>query len=77
MLIDRNKNSSLSNKNYETKKLKYQGSIEARANTNFVMMNYNDWTTDSIVSNQLRIVDLLMNYYRGNSLKTYLDIQKI
>lgn len=77
VLIDRNKNSSLSNKSYETKKLKYQGSIEARANTNYVMMNYNDWTTESIVSNQKRIVELLMSYYRGNSLKTYLEIQKI
>ncbi|PWN63963.1 DUF262 domain-containing protein [Chryseobacterium viscerum] len=76
VLIDRNKNSSLSNKDYETKKNKYKGAIEARANTNFVLMNYDEWNKDSIISNQDRIVDLIMKYYRGNSLKTFLELKK-
>ncbi|WP_160138597.1 DUF262 domain-containing protein [Chryseobacterium sp. c4a] len=76
VLIDRNKNSSLSNKDYETKKNKYKGAIEARANTNFVLMNYNEWNKDSIISNQNRVIDLIMKYYRGNSLKTFLELKK-
>ena len=33
-LIDKNKNASLSNKLFAEKKVKYQGAIETRANTN-------------------------------------------
>ncbi|MBD8083863.1 DUF262 domain-containing protein [Chryseobacterium caseinilyticum] len=76
VLIDRNKNSSLSNKNYETKKTKYKGAIEARANTNFVLMQNDEWNQNSILENQDRIVKLIMKYYKGNSLETFLDIQR-
>ncbi|MDN3692102.1 DUF262 domain-containing HNH endonuclease family protein [Chryseobacterium tructae] len=76
VLIDRNKNSSLSNKDYETKKNKYKGAIESRANTNFVLMNYSEWNKESIISNQNRIIELIMKYYRGNSLKTFLELKK-
>ncbi|WP_294217433.1 DUF262 domain-containing HNH endonuclease family protein [uncultured Chryseobacterium sp.] len=77
VLIDRNKNASLSNKNYGTKKTKYKGAIEARANTNYVLMQNDEWTQNSIIENQNRIVQLIMKYYRGNSLDTFLEIQKV
>ncbi|MCX8524670.1 DUF262 domain-containing HNH endonuclease family protein [Chryseobacterium formosus] len=76
VLIDRNKNSSLSNKNYEIKKTKYKGAIEARANTNYVLMQNNEWNQDAIIENQDRIVKLIMKYYQGNSLDTFLEIQR-
>lgn len=76
VLIDKNKNSSLSNKVYSDKRGKYQGAIETRANTNFVFINYVEWDINSIKANHDRVVSLLKQYYSGNSFKTFLEIKK-
>ncbi|QJD80161.1 DUF262 domain-containing protein [Spirosoma rhododendri] len=76
VLVDRRKNASLSNSPYSTKRQKFQGAFEARANTNHVFFKYNDWNIDNIKSNHNRIVSLLKEYYSGNSLKTLKDLNK-
>lgn len=75
VLIDRNKNSSLSNKEYFIKKEKYKGAIEARANTNLVLMDNEEWNKESIIANHERVIKMIMDYYKGNSLKTFLEFQ--
>ncbi len=76
VLIDRNKNSSLSNKLFNEKKVKYQGAIETRANTNYIFMTNYEWDIDTIKANHKRTVELLKQYYEGNSLETLLQIKK-
>jgi hypothetical protein len=75
-LIDKNKNSSLSNKLFNDKKVKYQGAIETRANTNFIFINNPDWNINAIEANHKRSINLLTQYYKGNNLKTFLQIKK-
>ena len=75
-LIDKNKNASLSNKVFDEKKIKYQGAIETRANTNHIFIINSDWNIESIEANHKRTIDLLLQYYQGNSLKTFLQIKK-
>lgn len=74
VLVDRKKNSSLSNSSYSTKKERYTGSIESRANTNYVFMTFNDWSIESIQKNHSRVVGMLKAYYDGNSLETLREI---
>lgn len=75
-LIDKNKNSSLSNKLFNDKKVKYQGAIETRANTNFIFITNPNWNIDAIEANHKRSINLLTQYYEGNNLKTFLQIKK-
>jgi uncharacterized protein with ParB-like and HNH nuclease domain len=75
-LIDKNKNSSLSNKLFHEKKIKYQGAIETRANTNFLFITNSEWNIDTIEANHKRTISLLTQYYEGNNLKTFLQIKK-
>ena len=75
-LIDKNKNSSLSNKLFHEKKIKYQGAIETRANTNFLFITNSEWNIDTIEANHKRTINLLTQYYEGNNLKTFLQIKK-
>lgn len=75
-LIDKNKNSSMSNKLFTYKKDKYQGAIETRANTNYIFMKNLSWNIEAIEANHKRIINLLIQYYEGNSLKTFLQIKK-
>lgn len=75
VLVDRRKNASLSNSSYSTKKTKFEGDYEARANTNHVFLKYDDWNIDNIKLNHNRIVSLLKEYYLGNSLKTLKEIK--
>jgi hypothetical protein len=70
VLIDRKKNSSLSNKTFPEKKKKYKGSIESRPNTNYVFMSYDNWGLEQIRENHYRVFDLLKTYYLGNSWET-------
>jgi uncharacterized protein with ParB-like and HNH nuclease domain len=74
VMIDRKKNSSLSNKNFADKKLRYKGSIENRANTNYVFMSYDKWGIEEIRENHFRVFDLLKKYYLGNSFQTVKQI---
>lgn len=75
-LIDKNKNASLSNKIFSEKKVKYQGAIETRANTNYIFISNQCWDIDSIITNHERAINLLMQYYEGNSLKTFLQVKR-
>lgn len=58
------------------KKIKYQGAIETRANTNYIFITNSEWTINAIEENQKRAVSLLMQYYEGNSLQTFLQIKR-
>lgn len=75
-LIDKNKNSSLSNKLFSEKKIKYQGAIETRANTNYIFMTNPSWSIDAIEDNHKRTINLITQYYEGNNLKTFLQIKR-
>lgn len=76
VLVDRKKNSSMSNKGYSAKKDLYAGYIETRANTNYVFMNYSEWTEQTLLHNQSRIEHLLRHYYQGNSFESILKYKK-
>lgn len=76
VLLDRNKNSSMSNSPYNNKYEKYKGAIESRAYTNHIFMNYKEWNEYTIIDNHEILVKLLMDYYRGNSVETFLEIQR-
>ncbi|GAB3931841.1 DUF262 domain-containing protein [Larkinella terrae] len=76
VLIDRKKNSSLSNSSYDTKKTRYQSAIESRANTNNIFIQYKSWDIDTIKKNHQRSLQLLKEYYEGNSLQTLILIRK-
>ena len=75
-LIDKNKNASLSNKLFNEKKIKYQGAIETRANTNYIFITNSEWNINSIEENHKRVISLLLQYYEGNSLKSFLQMKK-
>jgi len=75
-LIDRRKNSSLSNSTFEVKKEKYSNFIENRANTNYVFIKYNEWNVDSIINNHNRQINMLKKYYLGNNLQTLNEMRK-
>lgn len=75
VLVDRRKNASLSNSSYSVKKQKFEGDYEARANTNHVFIKYTDWNVENIKLNHARIINLLKEYYLGNSLKTLKEIK--
>ncbi len=75
-LIDKNKNASLSNRLFNEKKIKYQGAIETRANTNYIFMANEDWDIEKLEANHKRTVNVLKQYYEGNSLKAFLTIKK-
>lgn len=76
VLIDKNKNAALSNKSFGEKKIKYQGAIETRANTNYIFITNPEWNINTIEENHRRTISLLKQYYEGNSLKTFLQIKK-
>lgn len=76
VLIDKNKNASLSNKPFNEKKIRYQGAIETRANTNYIFITNPDWDIESIERNHDRIISILSYYYEGNCLKTFQQIKK-
>jgi uncharacterized protein with ParB-like and HNH nuclease domain len=75
VLIDRRKNASLSNRIYSEKKIRYQGAIETRANTNFVFMSNDEWTIQAVKQNHNRVTELLKEYYIGNSVETVIAIK--
>ena len=76
VIIDRNKNASLSNRPFYEKKVKYQGAIETRANTNYIFINYSEWTISQIKHNHIRVTNLLKQYYLGNSLVAFKELKK-
>lgn len=78
VLLDRRKNSSLSNRDYNTKLEKYKKDIEARANTNYVFMTYhNQWNIDTIKNNHKRILEILKMYYSENSITSISKIKNL
>lgn len=76
VLLDRNKNASLSNRLFAEKKMKYQGAIETRANTNFIFINYPEWTIPLLKDNHDRVIKLLKQYYSGNSVSTFIELKR-
>ncbi|WP_321280686.1 DUF262 domain-containing HNH endonuclease family protein [Marinifilum fragile] len=75
VLIDRRKNASLSNRLFDEKKIRYQGAIETRANTNFVFMNNSVWNIFAVKQNHYRVLEILKDYYLGNSVKAVIAIK--
>lgn len=76
-LIDMRKNSSFSNLSYDTKKAKFKAQyIESRPNTTYIFDKYAHWDESAIKKNHQRAVTLLKNYYEGNSLKTFKELNK-
>ncbi|MGB3180616.1 MAG: DUF262 domain-containing HNH endonuclease family protein [Cyclobacteriaceae bacterium] len=75
VLIDRRKNTSLSNRIYSEKKIRYQGAIETRANTNFIFLNYLKWDIPTLVSNHERVINVLKDYYNGNCVESIIDLK--
>jgi hypothetical protein len=76
VLLDRRKNTAISNSVYSIKKQKYSDSIESRAHTNKLFMNYNSWGVNDLIKNHNNIIELLKKYYLGNSLETLNNLQK-
>jgi|GEM_PF-502333 len=76
VLIDRRKNASLSNRIFSEKKIRYQGAIETRANTNFIFMSNSDWNIFTTQQNHYRVIQLLKDYYIGNSAETVIKIKE-
>jgi hypothetical protein len=76
VLLDKRKNTSMSNDLYHDKKKKYSNSIGERAYTNKVFMDYNTWTIQNLMKNHQQSVLLLKQYYEGNSLETILNLHK-
>ncbi len=74
-LIDRRKNASLSNRTFEEKKVRYQGAIETRANTNFIFMQNIKWDIAEVEENHRRVISILKDYYAGNSIESILVIK--
>ncbi len=78
VLLDKRKNSSLSNLKYEVKVEKYKKDIEARANTNYVFMTYNNqWNIDTIKDNHHRVQKILKRYYEENSINAINKIKNM
>jgi uncharacterized protein with ParB-like and HNH nuclease domain len=76
VLLDRRRNVVISNSVYSVKKSKYSNSIENRAYTNKLFIDYNTWTIDDLIQNHHYVVSLLKEYYSGNSLQTLLNFHK-
>lgn len=68
VMLDRKKNSSMSNSCYNIKKEKYKKDIENRNNTNSVFMKYDYWDINTIKDNHKRVVSQLINYYTINDI---------
>lgn len=78
VLIDKRKNSSLSNLKYDVKVEKYKKDIEARANTNYVFMTYNNqWNINTIKDNHDRVLKILKRYYEENSIEAINKIKNM
>lgn len=69
VLLDRKKNSKLSNADYATKRTRFHGSFEARPYTTAVFMSHTEWTLDTLSANHVRSLRLLVQYYRRNSVE--------
>ncbi len=72
ILINKKKNSYLSNKDFQEKKKRYKESIEGRANTNHIFMTYNNWGIMEVKENHLRTLNLLKAYYTSKSFDSFL-----
>lgn len=70
VMIDRKKNSSMSNSTYTIKKEKYKKDIEYRVNTNYVFMKYESWDIANIKENHHRMIDQIKNHYLINDISS-------
>lgn len=76
VLIDRNKNASLSNSSFSDKRSKYGGAIETRANTNRVFLHFTHWDIQAIQQNHEYVLGLLKQWYELNSLDGVLALKR-
>lgn len=67
VLLDRKKNSSLSNADFNTKLERYKGNYETRPYTNHVFLSHNNWGLEEIKAQHSYAVGTLVEYYRLNS----------
>ena len=67
VLLDRKKNSSLSNADFATKLSRYKGNYETRPYTNHVFLTNSEWGLDAIKAQHRYAVGTLIEYYRLNS----------
>jgi len=67
VLLDRKKNSSLSNQVFSRKRERYHGAFETRPYTNSIFMNNHKWDIDNIKYQQHKIIAILCKYYEDNS----------
>lgn len=67
VLLDRKKNSSLSNAAFSEKRIRYQTAFEARPYTNSVFLRHDAWPPSSLIRQHEYVIDTLMEYYRQNS----------
>ena len=65
-LLDRKKNSSLSNSDFEVKKDRYRKNYETRPYTNDIFLEYEKWGVTEIREQHKTAVDTLIEYYRSN-----------
>ena len=66
-LLDRKKNSSLSNSNFAEKKRRYQGAFETRPYTNSVFLRHDSWGRAELERQHEYAISTLIDYYRENS----------
>ncbi len=76
VLLDRKKNSSLSNCGFKEKRNRYQGAFETRPYTNSVFMRHDSWSRDCLEQQHEYAMGVLMDYYRGNTLDALRAAQK-
>ena len=70
VMIDRKKNSSMSNSTYTIKKEKYKKDIEYRVNTNYVFMKYESWDIENIKENHHRMISQIKKHYLINDISS-------
>jgi hypothetical protein len=68
VLLDRKKNSSLSNAGFEIKRERYRKNYETRPYTNDVFLKHSQWELDEIKNQHKLAVNMLVDYYRLNSI---------
>ncbi len=76
VLLNRRKNSSISNSSFKTKKEKYAEAIENNPHASGVFLKNEVWTLEKVQENHERVIKLLQRYYEGNSLQTLLNLHK-
>jgi hypothetical protein len=76
VLLDRKKNSSMSNAEFVDKLHRYQGAFEARPYTTSVFMRHQTWGPAELVAQHEYAVSTLIEYYKLNTTSALAEIRK-